>query len=189
MILLDNIYLEEEVLTAKFKCDLDKCKGACCTFPGDLGAPVLESEVSLLEEYYPKIKKYLSQKSIDYIEKFGLYEGNPFSRTTVCINHCDCVFVYYEGDVALCAYEKAYLAGEIPFRKPISCHLFPIRVKLFGRPLLHYCHIEECLCAVKCGKADNTLMVNSVKDALIRSFGEKWFAELQDYIDSLEQKK
>lgn len=152
MILLDNVFLEEDVLSAKFKCDLSKCKGACCTFEGDLGAPLLEKEILELEKYYPVIKKYLSPKSIEYINEFGLYEGNPFSRTTVCINHRDCVFVYYENGIALCAYEKAYLSGEIPFRKPISCHLFPVRVKLWGRPLLHYCEIDECKCAVKCGK-------------------------------------
>ncbi len=189
MILVNDTIMEEQLLRAKFCCDLEKCKGACCTFPGEYGAPLLESEIPLLEDNYPKIKKYLSEKSIFYIENQGMYEGRAGYRTTNCINKRDCVFVYYEGDIAFCAYEKAYLAGEIEFRKPLSCHLFPIRVKKFGGDALYYCEIDECCDAVKKGENENILMIDSLKVALTRAYGEEWYDTLKQYISTAKEDK
>lgn len=182
MVLLDKTLIEDELFEAKFCCDVSKCKGACCTFPGEYGAPLLESEIQFLEDCYPIVKKYLSQKSIDYIEYNGMYEGRANYRTTVCIDKCDCVFVYYEGDIALCAIEKAYLNGEITFRKPISCHLYPIRVKKFGNELLHYSQIDECQAAREKGEKENIPLFDSLESSLKRKFGERWYELLQEYI-------
>jgi hypothetical protein len=182
MVMIDEVLMDDDVLTAKFACDIRVCKGACCTFPGEFGAPLLDLELPILEDYYPKIQKYLSGKSKKYIEKHGMFEGAKGARTTVCIDKRDCVFVYYENDLALCAYEKAFLEGEIPFRKPISCHLFPIRVKNFGGNFLHYVEIEECECARKRGDKENIPLYVSLEEALVRAYGEDWYSTLKNYI-------
>ncbi len=189
MTIINDILIDEDIFATKFCCDIEKCKGACCTFPGEYGAPLLESEIQLLEDNYPKIKKYLSDRSIYYIENQGMYEGRAGYRTTVCINKRDCVFVYYEGEVALCAYEKAYLAGEIDFRKPLSCHLFPIRVKKFGGDALYYCQIDECNDAVEKGENENILMIDSLKTALVRAYGEQWYDTVKQYLESAKDEK
>lgn len=186
LISFENILIEDPVVEKKFCCDLEKCKGSCCTFPGEYGAPLLDSEVEQIEENYPKIMKYLSERSKNYIEQNGMYEGRRGSRTTVCINNRDCVFVYYDGDKALCAFEKAFLNGEIDFRKPISCHLFPIRVKHFGSPVLHYCEIDECADARECGQKNNIALIDSLRDALIRAYGAEWYNSLKKYLAESE---
>ncbi len=187
MILVDNILVEEDLFEAKFCCDLQKCKGACCTFPGEYGAPLLEAEIELIEQNFPAITKYLSEKSKQYIEENGMYEGRENYRTTVCIDKRDCVFVYYDGELALCAFEKAYLNGEIKFRKPISCHLYPIRVKKFGNELLHYSQIEECKDAREKGEREDIPLFDSLEEALRRKFGDEWVALLKEYINSKKQ--
>lgn len=183
MVLIENILMDEELINEKFCCDLSQCKGACCTFPGEFGAPVLDEEKALIEKYYPDVKKYLSKKSINYIENNGLVEGRKGNLTTVCINKRDCVLVFYEGDVAYCALEKAYKNGEIPFRKPLSCHLFPIRVKNFGGTYLYYSVIDECKPAKSFGEKNNILLLDSLKESLVRAYGEEWFTFLKSYIE------
>ncbi len=182
MVLIEDILLEEEILKEKFCCDLQACKGACCTFPGEYGAPLLDEEQALIEKYYPLIEKYLSAKSKDYIQKYGMLEGKSGSLSTVCIYKRDCVFVYYEGDIAYCAYEKAYLMGDIPFRKPLSCHLFPIRVRNFGGKFLYYSQIDECRPALKNGEKNNIYLVDSLSEALIRAYGKEWVDTVKEYI-------
>lgn len=184
MVEIDKILIDDEVIEARFCCDLQKCKGACCTFPGEYGAPLLEEETGLIESNYPKIKKYLSEKSKNYIEEQGLYEGRENYRTTVCIDKRDCVFVYYDNDVALCAFEKAFLNGEIDFRKPISCHLYPIRIKKFGSDLLYYSRIEECTDAVIKGESENIPLLKSLEVSLRRRFGDEWYDKLINYLKS-----
>lgn len=181
MILIDNILLEEEITEASFSCDLNKCKGACCTFPGKIGAPLQEEEINKLYENLENAKKYLSKKSIDYIDKHGFYEGSKYNYSTVCIDKKDCVFVYYENSVAKCAIEKAYFEGLSSFRKPISCHLFPIRVSTSGRKYLYYQNIPECKPAVKKGNSENVQLVNFSKDALTRAYGEEWYNKASEY--------
>jgi hypothetical protein len=183
MVLIDEILIDEELLTEKFCCNLEACKGACCTFPGEFGAPVLDEEKALIEAYYPYVKKYLSKKSIDYIEYNGLVEGRKGNLTTVCINKRDCVLVYYEGKIAFCALEKAFKSGEIPFRKPLSCHLFPIRVKNFGGKYLYYSVIDECKPAKTFGEKNNILLLDSLKDSIVRAYGEQWYSFLKSYIE------
>lgn len=188
MISIGDILIEEEINSTKFCCDLEKCKGACCTFPGDLGAPVLDEEIELIEGSYQAASKYLSEKSKDYIKKFGMIEGHKSRKTTVCIDRCDCVFVYYDGDIALCAIEKAYFNGETKFRKPISCHLFPIRVNHYGNnTYLYYQEFEECSAGRTKGEAENIPLIHSVKEALVRAYGEEWVNNYIAYLNSLKK--
>lgn len=182
MIQIDNILIDEDIVKAKFSCDLKKCKGACCTFPGEYGAPLLDSEIAQIEKALPEAKKYLSPKSLKVLEQDGFFEGSDGDYSTVCIDKKDCVLVFYEGDVAKCALEKAFFDGKAEFRKPISCHLFPIRVGSFGGSYLYYEKISECEPAKEKGKAEEIPLYESLKDSLTRSFGEKWYSKLDSYI-------
>jgi hypothetical protein len=175
MTLLNNILIDDEVLSSKFLCDLKRCKGACCTFEGDRGAPLLDEEVSEMQKNLDAAMQYLSQRNINYIEKHGFEEGSPGNKATVCISRRDCVFVFYEDDIAKCAFEKAYFNGESDFRKPVSCHLFPIRHSRYENNYIYYCVIDECKPGRKLGSDTNTALIESLREALIRKFGEDFY--------------
>lgn len=188
MILINDVLVEEEIASTHFSCDLKKCKGACCTFPGEFGAPVADHEVELIEQSLDAAKGYLSERSIKYIEEHGYVKGDKGSYNTVCIEDKDCVFVYWEDDIAFCALEKAYREGESDFMKPLSCHLFPVRVGKFGGESLYYEKISECKPALKKGKKENLKIHDTVKAALIRAYGEEWFEEYLEKINNLNKK-
>jgi hypothetical protein len=187
MILIDNILLDENLVSTPFLCDLGKCKGACCTVKGGQGAPVLDGEVEDIQNAIKPASKYLSERSLSFLNKHGAIEGEAGELSTVCIDDRDCVFVFYEGDVAKCAIEKAYFAGETSFRKPLSCHLFPIRIADFHGPYLYYDEFEGCQPALPHGKKHNVHIPEAVKEALIRAFGEEWYETLDKVVQ--EQKK
>ena len=186
MILINDILVEDRIATNYFECDLEKCKGACCTFPGEYGAPLLEEEVDKIREVFPIVKEYLSEKSLNYIKEHGQVQGDPEHHTTMCIDKKDCVFVYYEGEIALCEIEKAYRDGKIDFKKPISCHLFPIRVGYYNGQYLYYEKISQCNPAIPNGFEKNVKIHQSVSEALIRSFGKEWYDK---YLKELGQAK
>ncbi len=180
---IDGVILEKEILEARFLCDLKKCKGACCTFYGEYGAPLLEEEIPEIEKSLEAAKKYLSKDFVKYIEKRGFYEGYEGARTTKCVDKRACVFVYFEGDIAKCALERAYLNGESSFRKPLSCHLFPIREAYWDDGRLYYQQIEECAPARANGKRQNVYLLESVKGALERKYGKKWVEKLLNFVN------
>jgi hypothetical protein len=183
MLILDDIYVEDDILTTFFSCDINKCKGACCTFYGDWGAPLADHEIGIMQKHFDTISKYLSYRSIQTIKKNGFYEGKPGDYTTVCINKKDCVFVYYNDDIAYCAYETAYLEGKIDFRKPISCHLYPIRVSSHNHnKYLYYQRIDECINAREKGNLKKISLFTTVEEALTRAFGKKWTNDLKEVI-------
>ncbi len=175
---IDDIIVNREIFTTKFACDLKACKGACCTMPSEYGAPVLDKEIHVIENILEDVYKYLPEKNIDQIKKSGFWEEKHDTFMITSINNRDCVFSYYEGDIAKCAFEKAYFAVEINFRKPISCHLFPIRVNDFGGPVLKFEEYNECQPALENGKATNTTVLEFCKDALIRAYGEEFYNQL-----------
>lgn len=186
MILINKTLVDEKITNTHFSCDLAKCKGACCTMSGAYGAPVLEEEIQLMNEALSVAKTYLSEKSIEYIKEEGFVRKAGNDYFTVCIENRDCVFVYYENDIALCSLEKAFLDGKTNFRKPISCHLFPIRVGNFGGKYLYYEKIKECEPALISGERKNIKIYENVKEALIRSFGKDWYDE---YVKKINEEK
>lgn len=187
MILIENILLDEQLISTPFLCDLHKCKGACCTVKGGQGAPVLDSEVEEIHNAIPAATKYLTQRSKEILRRQGAIEGTEGDYMTVCIDDADCVFVYYENDIAKCAIEKAYFAGETSFRKPLSCHLFPIRIADFHGPYLYYDEFEGCEPALKHGKKHGTHIPEAVKEALIRAFGEEWYGTLDKVVQDTKK--
>ncbi|MFP4369454.1 MAG: DUF3109 family protein [Bacteroidota bacterium] len=185
MIKIDDILIDEDILKANFSCDLVKCKGACCTFPGKYGAPLNDNEVEKIKDSFSEALDYLSPASVQYIEKTGFIEGKPGHYTTMCIDARDCVFVFYEEGIAKCALEKAFFDGKTKFRKPVSCHLFPVREGNFGGKYLYYERIKECSPAISKGEKENTKMPEFVKDALIRAYGRDWFDKLKIIIEQM----
>lgn len=178
LLVVDNVAVEGSLLTRKFACDLLKCKGACCSLPGGRGAPLLDSELGQIRETLPAVLPMLSENKRTVIERLGFYEGEPGNYATTCIDDEDCIFVYRENGVAKCAIERAFNDGKVTFRKPISCHLYPIRVNRFGGDVLRYHEIAECKPAIEKGRKENINVVNFVKCALVRNYGEEWFHEL-----------
>lgn len=182
---IDGILLDEDITTAKFSCDLQRCKGACCTFPGDFGAPLLKVEISEIEKCVDAASNYLSEKSKKILNEKGFYESDDNSNlTTVCINRRDCVFVFYEGSVAKCSLEKAYFDGLTKFRKPVSCHLFPIRVGNFGGKYLYFEKIKECKPAIDKGINESTYLADYLKESLVRAFGLEWYNKFISFINN-----
>lgn len=180
-----DIVADEALATTKFACDLGACKGACCTMPGGRGAPVDDGEVDDLLASVDAALPYLSERNREIIRTLGPLEGRPGDFATRCIDNRDCVFVYFDGQVAKCAIERAHFNGQTPFRKPISCHLFPIRVSdVLGGAYLRYERIPECDGALANGERRNVPLYRFLKDAITRAFGAETYDALAAQIES-----
>ncbi len=186
MIDIQNIYIEENIPDVKFCCNTIACKGACCTMAGGKGAPLLDEEVVRIEQLFPIIKSYLPQEHIDAIIQSGLYEGVSGSFTTMCYNNRACVFVFYKDGIARCAFEKAFFEGKIAWQKPLSCHLFPIRIDRGMITRLRYEQISECDGALRCGLQNNTYLTSFLKEPLKRAFGSNWY---ENFVSICESKR
>ncbi len=178
---INDVLVRDEIVEIPFSCDLKKCKGACCTLESELGAPIKKEEVEEIENILPIIKTYLTQRNIDEIEERGFYEIKEGELLITSVNNRDCVFSYFDNSIAKCAIEKAYFDGKVTFRKPISCHLFPIRVSDFSGDVLRYEKFSECAPALEQGKKENITIAEFCKDSLIRLYGEDWYNKLMNY--------
>lgn len=183
MFIIQETTIGEPIAGIKFACDLKACKGACCTLPGGRGAPLLDSEISEIQRAFPVIEKYLSPDHRARIAEKGLFEGSHGDYTTPCFKNRACAFVTYEQDIARCSFEKAYMNGEIAWRKPLSCHLFPIRVERGTQDNLRFEFISECVPALDEGNLKDIYLLDFLREALVRAYGELWcknFLELCD---------
>lgn len=171
--------IRREIADTPFVCDLSKCKGACCTFESKYGAPLLESEIGKINNILDSVKKYLSDESVDHIENFGFYSKMDGELLIDSIDNKECVFVYYDGGIAKCGIEKAFNNRETDFRKPISCHLFPIRVSDFGGDVLRYEKLNECNPALERGASENVTVAEFCEESLERHYGKKWYSEFK----------
>ena len=181
MFQLGKTIVSEDIIEKDFVCNLSACKGACCV-DGDAGAPLEEAETKILEDIYPVIKPYLRKEGIKAIEeqgKFTTTEDGEFE--TPLIDGADCAYVIYdEKKVALCGIEEAYNQGEISFKKPVSCHLYPVRIKQYSEfTAVNYDRWEICDDACSLGKELSVPVFKFVKQALVRKFGEQWYEELE----------
>ena len=180
---IEDILVRPEIAETKFACDLEKCKGACCTLESEYGAPLLEEEIKKIAEVLTSAEKYLPNQNIKIIEADGFFEKKDGEFLTRSIENKDCIFVYYDNGIAKCSIEKAYFEEGTDFRKPISCHMFPIRVTKFGGDILRYEKFSGCSPALDKGKANNIKLVDFCKDSLIRLYGKKWFSILKETIE------
>lgn len=179
---IDSILVNTEIMETNFVCDLSKCKGACCTMESRYGAPLTEDEVEIINKYLPVIKEYLPIEHIREIEKNGFWFRIYDEIMTRSLNNRACVFVTYEGDIAKCGIEKAYRDGKIDFIKPLSCHLFPIRISNFGGPVLRFEKYSECSPALEKGKKSLTKIFDFCRNALERAYGKDWFSKTKKVI-------
>ena len=175
MFLVGEARVDEQIASERFACDVERCKGACCTLSGGRGAPLDDDELIELERAFPVIKKHLSQRHLQIIQQYGLYEGTPGNMTTTCVENKACVFVFYDEGIARCSLERAFLNGERSWRKPMSCHLFPVRISRIFSETLRYEMIRECSPARVCGQEKQIPLYDFLEDALVRRFGKEWF--------------
>jgi len=181
MIQINNTLISELLLERKFVCDLNACKGACCV-AGDSGAPLEMEELSELKKVWGKVKPFLTKEGIKVIEKEGLYNlDKDGDYVTTLINGKECAYTTFDKNgIAKCGIEQAHLAGETDFKKPISCHLYPVRItKLAEMDALNYSHLQICEPACNCGNELNVSVYRFLKEALIRKYGEDWYEQLE----------
>ncbi|MBP8976636.1 MAG: DUF3109 family protein [Bacteroidetes bacterium] len=187
MMSIDNIIVDDTIPQIKFACNLSACKGACCTLKGGKGAPLLDSEIEEIENAYPFVQNLLPKEHLETIERDGFYEGNSGNFTTMCFNDRACVFVYYDGENAKCSFERAFIDGLIKWRKPISCHLFPIRVNYFGfLQQLRYERIRECNPALERGARESIYLSQFLKEPLVRCYGLQWYSRFEEFCKQLQ---
>ncbi|NTW51361.1 MAG: DUF3109 family protein [Chlorobiaceae bacterium] len=175
IISIGEVLVERELLEARFSCPLELCRGACCV-EGELGAPIDQREEAFLQSSVEGVRDKISEKNLRYIRRHGcteVYQGSLYTRT---VEGRECVFVLYEDGVALCSVE----AG-----KPLSCSLFPIRVrKKFGLDYLVYEQHAMCREARRKGAEQNVRLVDFVGPSLVARYGRQWYESLLEFVDS-----
>jgi hypothetical protein len=191
MIKVGEVLVSDDIRDKEFVCNLTKCKGACCV-EGDFGAPLEESELAILEEIYPKVKPYLSPEGIKSIEKQGKHVVDDEGELcTPVIDGRECVYAIYDkAGILKCGIEEAYNDGKIAWKKPISCHLYPIRItKKKDFEAVNYNKWYICSPACALGKELQVPIYKFLKDPLIRKYGEQWYGELVTVIETAPKAK
>lgn len=182
MIQIEDIVVSSDILTEKFICNLEACQGECC-IDGDAGAPVEKNEVAELEKVLPVVWDELSPEAQAVIKKQGVvYTDQDGDLVTSIVDNKNCVFTCYdEKGCCYCAIEKAYREGKCNFYKPISCHLYPIRIENYGPyTAVNYHRWDVCKAAVILGKMKGVPVYQFLKEPLIRKFGADWYQMLSD---------
>lgn len=189
MITVEKAILTDDIASKFFVCNIEKCKGECCE-AGDLGAPLENEELQILEEIYEAVKPFLSKEGVRAIEEQGKYVldiDNEYS--TPMVKGEACAYAIKEKSGAwTCGIEKAHLAGKTDFKKPISCHLYPIRITKYDDfEALNYHQWNICSPACSLGEQLGVPLYRFLKDALTRRYGQAWYAELVAQIEGGEK--
>ncbi len=185
MLIVKDCIISEDIAEKRFCCDLACCKGQCCV-EGDCGAPLEEVEVEILEQILPEVEPYMTPKGLQVVHEAGVSAlDNAAEPCTPLVDNRECAYVAWgEDGTAYCAIEQAYRDGKIQFKKPISCHLYPIRVDEFGEfKALNYHQWDICRCAVKKGNEGGVPLYQYLKEPLLRRFGQDWYDELLEAIE------
>lgn len=180
MLQIDDTIVSLALIEKKFLCDLPACKGSCCRY-GDTGAPLTAEEATALERIWPALWPYLRPEGIRAVEKQGTsvtdIEGE---LVTPLINNQECAYTVMDDDIYKCGIETAFRAGAVDFRKPLSCHLFPVRVKQYRSfRAVNYEEWSICKPGVACGAKQNLEVYVFLREPLVRAFGEEWYNRLQ----------
>ncbi|HEX6914651.1 MAG TPA: DUF3109 family protein [Chitinophagaceae bacterium] len=195
MIAIDNKLVSDDVVEAQFVCDLNKCKGGCCE-DGDAGAPLEADELEELRKVYEKVRPYMTAEGIREVERQGQYLfDQEFGWVTPTVDGNICAYGFRDiNGVIKCAIEAAWLDGKIDWKKPVSCHLFPIRITHSKKdPSLEFVNYEprQDLCKAACslGKKLKVPVYVFLKDALIRKYGNEFYETLEATARHLETVK
>lgn len=184
MIEIDNTLITDDLKSSYFVCDLNRCKGACCV-EGDLGAPLEEQELAVLDQIYLKVAPYLSEEGKMAIQEQGAYiKDHEGDFSTPTINHKECAYaIYDEKGILKCGIETAFNEKLINFRKPISCHLYPIRIHKYQQfSAINYDKWHICDPACHLGESLKMPLYKFLKIPLIRKFGKRWYQKLEKII-------
>lgn len=182
MIVIDDTIISEDLLKVRFACDLSKCLGACCV-EGDAGAPLDEEEIGEIEDILEKVIPYMTLEGVAIVEENGVFDYDSNGNfVTPLISDRDCAFIMFEGDVAKCAIEKAYLEKKIKFRKPISCHLYPVRITEYDDyDAVNYHQWDICKSACSNGQRLQLPLYQYLEEPLTRAYGHDWYKKLDEY--------
>jgi len=189
MFQLGKTIVSEDLIEKGFVCNLGACKGECC-IAGEAGAPVTEEETHILKEIYPKVKPFLRPEGIVAIEAQGTHITSDLSELeTPLVDGKECAYISFsENGIAGCGIEDAHNAGEVDFKKPISCHLYPVRVQDYSEfAAVNYHKWPICNDACTLGKELQVPVYKFVKEALIRKFGENWYLGLEKVASEYEK--
>ncbi|MEM1041593.1 MAG: DUF3109 family protein [Bacteroidota bacterium] len=180
MFAIDHVLVSDALLDAPFACHLGRCLGGCCVH-GDRGAPLEPDERAELERALPVVARDLRPEALRVIDEQGVWvEEEPGHYGTSCVDGRECVFVVYEGKVAKCALQQAYHAGRLDFEKPVSCHLFPVRIEpIGGTDVLNYEQIGLCKPAVRHGRRRGTQLYDFLRKPLTRKYGAAWYEQFR----------
>jgi hypothetical protein len=186
MVQIEDAIVSLDVIEKEFSCDMSACKGACCV-AGDSGAPLEPDEILAIENALPSISNFLSDPSIETLEELGIAViDSDGDLVTPLLNQKECAFVIFKNGIAECAIEKSWEKGTCTLQKPISCHLYPIRLKKYDSfTAVNYHSWKICNQAIMKGKIQKKHIFEFAKSALIRKFGEEWYNQLclaADYV-------
>ena len=181
MIEIENTLISDDLLERRFVCDLNACKGECCV-AGDSGAPLEKEEEEIIREILPLVKPYMNAEGIAEVEKSGVAvidsDGDLVTPLVDGVKHC--AFVIFENSIAKCAIEKAFYDGKVGFKKPISCHLYPVRISKYKNfDAVNYQEWEVCKPACSCGAKLDVPLYKFLKEPLIRKYGKDWYKQLE----------
>jgi hypothetical protein len=183
--LVDNnnkkYFLDDRIFSTDFFCDLKVCKGGCCTIRSKYGAPIKKEEIEIIREILDKVLIYVPERNKKVIKERDFYFREEEKIYLNNVNDEDCVFSYITESVAKCSFEIAYRNGEIGFKKPISCELFPIRTYETDSIELRFEKMSECDDAIRKGKEEKTKVFEFVKDAIERAYGKEFYNNLLKY--------
>jgi hypothetical protein len=191
MIEIGRTIISRDIFEEHFLCDLLKCKGACC-IEGDSGAPLKKEEAEIIEQEYPNFREYISGKHKHEIEKQGFSViDSDGDLVTPLINNRQCVYTLTDKNGILkCAIEKAFFEGKTSFRKPVSCHLFPIRITEYKRyDAVNYQELDICKPGKACGKSAKLPLYKFLKEPLVRNYGDEWYKEVEVAAEYLDKDK
>ncbi len=179
MIVIDNVIVSDEIVTEKFVCNLAACHGSCCV-EGDEGAPLDENEIGVIEDDLDEIMPFMTEAGKEVVRKNGVFDyGIAGEYVTPLVNDKECAFVYFENNIAFCAIERAFNEGKIEFQKPVSCHLYPIRITKYpDYDAVNYHRWPICKPAIQNGKALGVPIYKFLEVPLKRKYGRAWYEKL-----------
>ena len=181
MFQIGKTLISEEIIENDFVCNLNACKGACCV-DGQSGAPLDDDETRILDSIFEKVRPFLREEGINAIKEQGTFiKGDDGEWETPLVNNTECAYVIFSKDgITKCGLEEAYNQGATDWKKPISCHMYPVRIREYSEfTAVNYHKWEICDAACSLGAELKVPIYKFVKESLIRKFGEEWYAELE----------